>query len=387
MYLRSLAVVVACVLLPIGSLRAADGSQSMAVTMRSFVDAGRLAGAVTVVAQDGKILNIDCVGRADVAGNLPTTPNTLYWIASMTKPITAVSVMILVDEGKLSLDDPADKYLPEFREVRLAGGGTPRRPITIRDLLTHTSGVVAPPAGTGVAPTTLAESVLAIAGQPLQFEPGSDWKYGVGLTVAGRIVEVVSQMPFEKFVDERICKPIGMLDTTFHPNADQRARLATLYRWDKEANGLAPADVVQNQLNDASPRRVPNPSGGMASTALDYFHFLQMVLNGGELNGTRILSEKAVAEMTRIQTGELAISDRPGVKWGLGWGVVDEPTGAVASLNRGSFGHGGAFGTLAWVDPARNAVMIMLIARTDLSKVEETKIRTTFVDAAIFRLP
>lgn len=387
MNLRSLAAFVVCAVLPLSELHAADGSQSMAVTMRSFVDAGRLAGAVTVVAQDGKILNIDCVGQADLAANRPTAPNTLYWIASMTKPITAVSVMVLVDEGKLSLDDPAEKYLPEFRDVRLAGGGSPKRPITIRDLLTHTSGVAAPSAGTGVAPTTLAESVLAIAGQPLQFEPGSEWKYGVGLTVAGRIVEVVSQMPFEKFVDERICKPLGMTDTTFHPNAEQRARLATLYRWDKQANGLAPADVSQNELSDDSPRRVLNPSGGMASTALDYFHFLQMVLNGGELNGVRILTEKAVAEMTRIQTGELPIGDRPGVKWGLGWGVVEEPAGAVASLSRGSFGHGGAFGTLAWVDPERNAIMIMLIARTDLSKIEETKIRTTFIDAAIFRLP
>jgi CubicO group peptidase (beta-lactamase class C family) len=387
MHLRSLAGVVVCVILPVDALFAADGSQSVAVTMRSFVDAGRLAGAVTVVAQDGKILNIDCVGRADVDGNRPTTPNTLYRIASMTKPITAVSVMILQDEGKLSVDDPVQKYLPEFAEVRVAGGGTPKRPITIRDLLTHTSGVATPPAGSVDAVATLADNVAAIAKQPLQFEPGAEWKYGVGLTVAGRIVEVVAKMPFEKFVDERICKPLGMTDTTYYPNAEQSARVATLYRWDKEANKLAAAPSTVNLAGVTGLRRAPNPSGGMFSTALDYFHFLQMVLNGGELNGVRFLSEKAVAEMTKIQTGDLPIADRPGVKWGLGWGVVDQPAGAVAGLSSGSYGHGGAYGTLAWVDPAKNTVMIMLIARSDMNKVEETKLRTTFVDAALFRLP
>src|SRR5262245_47420511 len=161
---------------------AADGSQSVAVTMRSFVDAGRLAGSVTLIAQDGKILNIDCVGHADLASNRLMTTDTIFWIASMTKPITAASVMILQDEGKLKVDDPVEKYLPEFGSVTVKGGGTPRRPITIKDLMTHTSGVDAPPPFPTDANPTLAEMTAAIAKQPLLFEPGSQWSYGLGLT-------------------------------------------------------------------------------------------------------------------------------------------------------------------------------------------------------------
>lgn len=364
---------------------AADGSQSVAVTMRSLVDAGRLAGSVTLVAVDGKILNIDCVGHADVAENRPMKIDTVFRIASMTKPITAACVMILQDEGKLSVDDPASKYLPEFASVTVQGGGTPATPITIKHLLTHASGVAAPKSDALGPNPSLAETVAAVAKEPLLFEPGTQWSYGLGLSVAGRIVEVVSRMPFEKFVEQRITRPLGMTDTTFYPNAEQRSRVAVLYLRDKQTGKLkaAPAPAP---VDDAAPRRAPNPSGGLYSTALDYFRFCQMVLAGGELNGVRILSPAAVEQMTTIQTGDLPIKDRPGTGWGLGWSIVGKPNGATEMLDVGSYGHGGAFGTQAWVLPRRGAVAIMLIARGDMGPAEND-IRAVFNDAAVFRLP
>lgn len=383
---RSVVVALSCVLVSSAGAAAADGSQSLAVTMRSLVDAGRLAGSVTLIASDGKILNIDCVGHADIADNRPMKTDTIFRIASMTKPITAACVMILQDEKKLSVDDPVSKYLPEFAAVTIEGGGTPATPITIKHLLTHTSGVASPKSDALGPNPTLAEMVTAIAKQPLMFEPGTKWSYGLGLNVAGRIVEVVSQMPFEQFVEARITKPLGMTDTTFYPSAEQRARVATLYLRDKKTGKLkaAPAPAP---VDDDAPRRAPQPSGGLYSTALDYFHFCQMVLDDGELNGVRILSPAAVKQMTAIQTGALLEKERPGIGWGLGWSVVGRPNGATEKLDVGSFGHGGAFGTQAWVLPERNAVAIMMIGRGDMSTANENDLREIFNEAAVFRLP
>jgi CubicO group peptidase (beta-lactamase class C family) len=384
---HSVIVALSCLLFVPAIASAADGSQSVAVTMRALVDAGRLAGSVTLIAVYGKISNIDCVGHADVAAGRPMRTDTLFWIASMTKPITAASVMILQDEGKLSVDDPVSKYLPEFGSVTVKGGGTPPRPITIKQLLTHTSGVASPAPFPEGANPTLAETVAAIAKEPLLFEPGSQWSYGLGLSVAGRIVEVVSKTPFETFIEERITKPLGMNDTTFYPTAEQRKRIATLYEMDKDTKKLVPAKQSPTFINvDANaPRKAPGPSGGLCSSALDYFHFLQMVLDGGELNGVRILSESAVEQMTSIQTGELQTRPDSGLGWGLGWSVVGRPQGATAKLDPGTFGHGGAFGTQAWVLPERGAVAIMLIGRSDMGSAND--IRAIFNDAAVFRLP
>jgi CubicO group peptidase (beta-lactamase class C family) len=290
----------------------------------------------------------------------------------------------LQDEGKLSVDDRASKYLPEFADVTVQGGGSPATPITIKHLLTHTSGVASPQGLPRDGNPTLAETVAAIAKSPLQFEPGTKWSYGLGLTVAARIVEVVGKTPFEDFVAARITTPLGMTDTTFYPNEEQRARTATLYRMDKGTGKLVASPSPA--FADGSPRRAPNPSGGLYSSALDYFHFCQMVLDGGELNGVRILSPAAVAQMTSVQTGDLSIDNRPGLGWGLGWSVVAEPTGPNATLDPGTYGHGGAFGTQAWVLPERNAVAILLIGRGDMG-TSTNDIREIFNDAATFRLP
>jgi CubicO group peptidase (beta-lactamase class C family) len=216
----------------------------------------------------------------------------------------------------------------------------------------------------------------------LQFEPGSQWKYGSGLTAVGRIIEVASGQPFDRFLEERIFRPLKMADTTFYPTAEQRGRLATVYRWDRDNKRLAAAAIGVNR-EPSQERRAPNPSGGLCSTAPDYFRFLQMIANGGELEGQRIVSQSAVKQMTALHTGEMTAGHSPGMGWTLGWGIVREPTGLTAALSAGSFGHGGAFGTQAWIEPKLDAVMILMIARSDMNPTQETTVRGAFAASAV----
>jgi CubicO group peptidase (beta-lactamase class C family) len=343
--------------------------------MERFVADGKISGAVTLVARQGKVVHHEAIGWADIEAKRPMQRDTLFAIASMTKPITATAVMILVDEGKLSLDDPVSKHIPEFKEAALKTG-TPKREITMRDLMTHTSGVVGDQQNVG----TLAETAVALARRPMGFEPGAQWQYSPGLSVCGRVVEVTSGMPFEEFLAARIFVPLGMIDTSFNPAPEQQKRLARLYQPGKEGQSLAPAT---HWINDLSSHRSPNPSGGLFSTAADLARFYQMVLNGGELEGQRILSAKAVKEMTTIQTGELKTGFTPGNGWGLGWCVVREPQGVTKNLSPGTFGHGGAFGTQGWVDPKRQMTFVLLIQRTNFGNSDASEIRQTLHDVAV----
>jgi CubicO group peptidase (beta-lactamase class C family) len=361
---------------------ASEPHDAVGQAMMRFADDGTIAGAVTLLAVDGQVRSFETVGLADVESKRPMTKETLFWIASMTKPIVATSLMILVEEGKVALDDPASKYIPEFQNATITGGASPARPVTVRDLITHTSGVGNPKGLTSPTPT-LAETVASIASQPLQFEPGSQWKYGNGIVVIGRVIEVASGKPFAQFVAERVLQPLKMNDTTFDPTPAQRERLATIYAREEVSKQFKPVtSAAFANVDPSGPRKMANPTGGLASTAGDYFRFLQMVLNGGELEGTRILSTAAVKQMTSPQTGELAAGFTPGSQWGLGWGIVREPIGATAVLSPGTFGHGGAFGTQAWVDPTRRAIYIMLIQRTGMPNSDGSDVRIAFQAAA-----
>ncbi|CAK9058405.1 Uncharacterized protein Rv1367c, partial [Durusdinium trenchii] len=269
--------------------------------MAEFVEAGKASGVVTLVARDGEVVHCGAVGFADLEDQRPMTTDTLFAIASMTKPITATALMMLVDEGKVSLDDDASKYIPELGESRLASG-PPHRPITVRDLLTHTSGV----AGSQRNQGTLAETAIAVAARPLAFEPGAKWQYSPGISLCGRIIEVASGMPYETFLAVRLFEPLGMEDTTFFPNAEQQKRIARLYEPGEGDAKLARAD---HWLNELSPGRTANPSGGLFSTADDLFRFYQFVLEAREKSAEsrvrQLLSRKAARQMTRIQTGDL----------------------------------------------------------------------------------
>ena len=343
--------------------------------MQSFVEKHQIAGAVTLVAKDGKIVHVAAVGMADLANRRPLEKDTIFAIASMTKPITATAVMILRDEGRLSLEDPVADYLPAFKEARLAGK-PPARPITMRDLMTHTSGIGGGQQNQG----SLAETVDALAAQPLQFQPGEKWQYSPGLTVCGRVVEIVAGMPYEQFLAERIFKPLGMNDTTFHPTPEQQKRIAVLYKPGPEGKSIEP---TEHWLSALTPDRSPNPSGGLFSTAADLARFYQMILGGGRLGAARVVSNDAVREMTRLQTGDLKTGFTSGNGWGLGWGIVRQPQGVTEMLSPGTFGHGGAFGTQGWVDPQRRMIFVLLIQRTGFDNGDESDIRAVFQRLAV----
>lgn len=338
---------------------AAKKSASLAgidAAMQRFVEKHQISGAVTLVADHGKIVHLSAVGLADVQGQRPMQTDSVFAIASMTKPLTAAALMILVDEGKVQLDDRVSKYIPEFADARLKDKVKPKREIIVRDLLRHTSGLVSDQRNRG----TLAETALFLAKTPLAFEPGTQYRYGPGLSVAGRVVEVISQQPFEQFLTTRILKPLGMSETTFHPSPALRARLAQLYTPAADKQHLEPTKHWLLDVNDATS---PNPSGGLFSTAADLFKFHQMVLNGGEYQGTRILSEAAVRQMTSIQTQDVKEGLPKGISWGLGLRLVTTPQGPNQQFSVGSYGHGGAFGTEGWIDPQRGLVFLLLIQR------------------------
>lgn len=350
---------------------------SINAAMQKFVDEGQIAGAVTLVANKGKIVHLGAVGHANIEADKEMRTFKLFSIASMTKPITATAVMILQDEGKLNVDDKVSKYIPEFKDVKLSDGKPPSREITIRDCMTHTSGIV----GNQIFNTSLKEAVDEIATRPLAFEPGTKWQYSPGLNVAGRIVEIVSEQPFEDFLSERIFKPLAMNNTTFEPNKRQLRQIATLYGLSEDKQSLVPAD---NRITDPSDVKGPNPSGGLFSSARDMFRFYQMVLNRGNFRQRiHVVSKGSVSQMTSPQTGDLETGFTPGNCWGLGWCIVRQPQGVTEMLSPGTFGHGGAFGTQGWVDPKTRTIYVLMIQRSDIGNSDGSEIRKAFHQSAV----
>ena len=343
---------------------------AIAERMQEFAAAQQFAGCVTLVANRGKIVHLEAVGRADLETGRAMAKDSLFAIASMTKPITATALMILQDEGKLSIDDPVAKYVPQFKDVALASGPA-KTEMTIRHLLTHTSGL----GGEQRCIGSLQETVEELATRELKFEPGTKWQYSPGLNVCGRIIEVVSGEAYEEFLVQRIFDPLQMVDTTFTPNNAQRERIAKLYQPSEDKKSLAPAS---HWITDLLADVVPTPSGGLFSTASDLAAFYQMILNGGELDGKRIVSEAAVKQMTTIQTGDLVTGFTPGNGWGLGWCVVREPQGVTEHITAGTFGHGGAFGTQGWVDPVTRTIYVLMIQRTKFGNSDGSDIRGEF---------
>ncbi len=351
--------------------------------MQKFVDDGDLAGAVTLVGNKDGILSHEAVGQRDLADKSPMRKDALFRIASMTKPITAIAIMILVDEGKLSPDDDVAKHLPEFANATFAGDKKPSRPLKIRDLLTHTGGLSNYPKEFAEIymkrDRTLAETSKAVAIQPLQFEPGSKWAYcNSGIDTLGRIVEVASGESFEAFLQKRVFDPLRMKDTAFYPTPEQMKRLAKTYN---KKDGKLVLDM--NLIGLPEKPTFPIPAGGLVSCGADLAELYRMMLNKGELNGKRILSEKAVAEMTRTQTGDIATGFVPGMSFGYGWAVVKEPKGVTAMMSAGTYGHGGAFGTQGWIDPKQDLFVILLIQRTGLSNADASPMRQKLQELAV----
>ena len=339
--------------------------------MQQFADRKSAAGYVMLVAHEGEIVLHEAVGLRDVETSSKMTTDAIFKIASMTKPITATAVMMLAEQGKLSPVDPVEKHLPDFKGQKMVLArdgdkvtlGPPPRVITIRDLLTHTSGM--PGRGPeGVADLfstrdrTLAEAVALYSQLPLSFEPGSKWRYSnTGIATLGRIVEVVSGVRYEEFLAKTIFEPLGMRDTFFFPSADKKARLAPVY---ESVDGtLKPGSIPLEWPSTL----YPAPEGGLHSTAADLVRFYQMFLNGGELDGTRIVSPSTVEVMTRNHTGELTAGFAPGMGFGYGWSVVRNVDGTFRGNSIGTYGHGGAWRTYAFVDPVKKLIGVLLFQK------------------------
>jgi CubicO group peptidase (beta-lactamase class C family) len=347
------------------------------VRMKEFVDRGQISGAVTLVATNGVVRSLQAVGWQDVEGKKPMRTDTIFQIMSMTKPFTGVGIMMLVEEGKLRITDPVEKHLPEFRGLMLAEKGPggvrsapkkPAHPITVFELMTHTSGMPTSPQGEikGLLQDmnlTLAEAIKYYGKEPLEFEPGSKWQYSnTGLATLGRIIEVVSGQPYEKFIESRILRPLGMKDSFLFPPAEKYNRIAVLYRASKgklERTGHETLGGESFRFRKGA--KYAGPEYAMYSTATDLFAFYQMMLNGGTYKGKRLLSRSAVDLMTNVQTGDLKAGHNPGMGFGLTWEVVKDPIGSFALLSKGTFGHGGAFGTHGFIDKQKKMVGVFLI--------------------------
>ena len=259
--------------------------------MQDMIGKNEIAGAVTVVVSKDKVLHLETAGFADVAAKRPMSPDTLFWIASMTKPVTGAAILMLQDEGKLTVGDPVAKHLPEFAALKTPSGKPAN--LTIAQILTHTSGLGEASGPAAAQAKTLADLVPIWLAAPMQYEPGERWKYTQsGINAGARIVEVVSGMTFDVFVQKRIFDPLGMTSTTFYPTDAQRARLATAYAKNKETGAL---EAVPPRPDFGPRDRPPQGNGGLYSTAADYARFCRMLLNGGTLDGRRYLSAAAMS--------------------------------------------------------------------------------------------
>lgn len=353
--------------------------------LQGYVDRGEVAGVVGLIARNGRVAYHKSFGHRDAEAKAAMTNDVIFRIASMTKPIASVAAMMLWEEGRFQLRDPVSKFLPEFADMQVAVPVGPddfargpyrtvgtSEPITIQQLLTHTAGLPNPYRGVtrslysevraNRAPDgTVGDYVTALAKLPLNFEPGTRWEYGPATDVIGRLVEVLSGTTLDAYLRERIFRPLGMNDTHFYLPESKVPRLAALYEPDADGK------IKLQEKPDSNSRWVKEPhvyfsaGGGLVSTTADYFRFHQMMLNGGELEGVRILGPRTVRLMTANHTGNKMVWLRgPGYGFGLGYSVtVDQGLSAMPSAV-GTYGWGGAFCTVFWVDPEEKLIGVLM---------------------------
>jgi len=369
------------------------GADAVSEALEPFVKEGQISGAVTLVARKDQVLSLQAVGLQDLAGGKPMATDSLFWIASMTKPVTALAVLMLHDDRRLDIEDPVENYLPEFKGQRVVREqkddvlvlAKPARPLTIKDLLTHTGGLTSNPnaAAGALDVLSLRESVLIYALTPLQFEPGSRWAYSnPGINTLGRLIEVVTGEDYAKALDRLVFRPLGMRNTTFWPDKKRLESLAVSYKAG-ENGGLEPTEIHLLTAPYSSKSRTPLAAGGLFSTAEDLHKLYFMMVNGGEANRRRHMSKETLALMFQNHTGDLKAGFVEGMGMGLGLQVVQRPSGVTAKLRAGTVGHGGAYGTQGWFDPASGAIQILLIQRAGLPNADASPMRQAFHEAAV----
>lgn len=351
-------------------------------TFQEYVDHDWLPGAVVLVARKGHIAYFESFGMSNIENGIPMKENAVFRIASQTKAIVSTGIMILQEEGKLLITDPVGKYIPGFHKTTVAvpkeGGGykivKANRPVTIRDLLTHTAGIGY---GNGVAADLwkeagiqgwyfadrdepILETVKRMADLPFDAQPGERFVYGYSTDILGALIEVVSGEPLDKFLQQRILNPLEMKDTHFYLPEDKRGRLAVVYSATEDGLELAPdpGGMIGQGAYVDGPRTSFSGGAGYLSTAVDYARFLQMMLNGGEYEGKRILSRKTVELMTVNHLAEGPLSGRVGTGFGLGFEVLLDPGARGKPGSEGEYGWGGAYHSIYWVDPAEELVVV-----------------------------
>ncbi|HEX5049409.1 MAG TPA: serine hydrolase domain-containing protein [Gammaproteobacteria bacterium] len=351
------------------------------------IDAGEISGAVTLVARNGQIVHLAAHGVADVGSKKPMQPDTVFRIASMSKPVAAAAILMLMEEGKVRLNDPISKFIPSYADAQVAiakpptGGpaaapaaGSPppapqfytvpaARPITVLDVLTHTSGVMSGPMGNSVGNASFEKRheiglkwVEPVGDAPLEFQPGSRWAYSAvaGFDVLSRIVEIASGQTFDQYLAQHVFQPLGMQDATFWPSTAQRARLVTAYQ--RRDGKLVPNDNPDSM----SGQKYFSGAGGLMATAESYAQFGMMLANGGALNGHRLLSPRSVELMGSAFIPDTLPGRAPGEGYGLGVRVVTSSAARGTWLSAGSFGWSGAYGTHFWVDPSKKLVAVLM---------------------------
>ena len=380
----------------------ADGLARIAPAMQAYVDDGRLAAVMTMVARRGQVVHWGAVGTRDTATGDPLERNDIFRIYSMTKPVTSVAVMILVEENRVALDDPVSKFVPEFADVQVLTDGGDRvpaeGPITIEHLLTHTSGLTYGLFGDSAVdrlynqanPLRLAEGLedftRRVAELPLLASPGTRWNYSVSTDVLGRVVEVASGQAFDAFVEARILGPLGMDDTAFWVPAEKRGRFMANYA--KVGGRLVVADSpVDGQYT--RPPAFPSGGGGLTSTASDYIRFAQMLLKGGSLDGVRILAPETVAKMRTnhlpdaLVPIDLGTYISPGYGFGLGFAVMVDPVASPEPDHAGVFRWAGAANTFFWIDPEAELIGMVWTQFTPFAAYDLEREFQTLVYGAI----
>ena len=353
--------------------------------LEQFVADQKIAGAVAAVARKGKLAYIESAGVQDLATRAPMTERSLFRIYSMTKSVTSVAVLMLLEDGKFRLDDPVSKYLSEFKTVAVASrDGTthpPSRDITIEDLLLHTSGLnhrtsaEYQRAQVRSRAIPLPQFISNIVRVPLMEDPGTRWRYSESPTVLGRLIEIWSGKPFDAFLEERVFKPLAMVDTGFWVRPEQRSRLTTVYE-PAEGGGLRPFEIEALPFTER-PRLIEG-AVGLVSTVPDYLRFSQMLLNKGELDGVRLLTPKTVAMMTANGLSDVLLKSRAGGV--MGWGlanvnVVMDPAGVPYPASRGEYGWDGSAGTIFWIDPGKEMITVLM---TQSSPADPDRLRRRF---------
>ena len=346
-----------------------SGLQAIDKTFHGLVDQGRLAGVTTLLARHGKVVHFDAYGVQDVSTKAPVTRDTIFRIASMTKPITGVAMMILHEEGKWELDDPVAKHIPEFAGLKVKGPDgalvAQDHPMTMRELMSHTAGF---DVSSGYGPDVvdrdqpLQAMIDKLAKLPLAAQPGSDWRYGPSVNIQGYVVEKLSGQPLDEFFQQRIFGPLKMADTGFHVPAAKLLRLSAIHTYDAEKRLVVHAGGADPTVKPA----LLSGSGGLYSTTEDYWRFCQMLLNGGELDGARILKPETVKLMRRNVLKEGVLVDlygpsQQGVGFGMDFAVILDPAKAQTPQGKDSYYWGGAYGTWFWIDPTNDLVFVGMI--------------------------